>query len=208
MVDERRPWLVWHLLTARAALVHGPSSSRWKKNTAGGTFVPAAAWLGSEAEGGDGAAVHLIRRYLAAFGPATRADIGEWTGLPIGAFEPGLSGLRLRRFRDERGRELLDLPRAPLPPAATEAPPRFLPMWDSVLLAHRDRSRILSDAYRKTVIRRGGEVQQTFLVDGFVAGTWRFEDGRVLLEPFERLGRDVRRDLQREARALAAFHAE
>lgn len=206
VVDERRPWLVWHLLAARAELVHGPSSSRWKKNTAGGTFVPAATWLGSEG-GGDGAAPHLVRRYLAAFGPATRADVAEWTGLTIGMLEPAFAQLELRRFHDERGRELLDLRRAPLPPASSEAPPRFLPRWDSALLAHSDRSRILPDRYRKAVIRRNGEVQQTFLVDGFVAGTWRVDGGRVVLEPFERLGRDVRLDLQKEARALAAFHA-
>lgn len=91
--------------------------------------------------------------------------------------------------------------------AETEAPPRFLPMWDSVLLAHSDRSRILPEAYRKAVICRNGDVQRTFLVDGFVAGTWNIAGGRVALEPFEALSRDTRRRLEQEGEALARFHA-
>ena len=205
--DERRPWLVWHLLAARAALVHAPRSSVWRLNTAGAAYVPSATWLGAEAAAGEDAIVHLVRRYLAAFGPATRADAAQWTGLPVGALEPAFQLLRLRQFRDEDGRRLLDLPRAPLPPASTEVPPRFLPMWDSTLLAHDDRTRILPDAYRKTVIRKNGDVQRTFLVDGVVAGLWSFEDGVVRVEPFEPVPRTEQGALEAEARALAEFHA-
>ena len=207
VIDERRPWLVWHLLSARAGLVHAPPSSVWRQNTAGVTFAPAHEWLGPWDGDADAAVTHLVRRYLAAFGPATRADASQWTGLPVSALDPGFARLPLRRFRDERGRELLDLPRAPLPPAETDAPPRFLPMWDSVLLAHDDRSRILPEPYRKAVIRRNGDVQRTFLVDGFVAGTWSMAGGRVALEPFEPLSRDTRRRLEEEGEALARFHA-
>jgi winged helix DNA-binding protein len=206
VVDERRPWLVWHLLSVKAALVHTPPSSVWRHNTAGVSFVPAAVWLGAEGADGDAAVAHLLARYLTAFGPATRADAAQWTGLPIGALQPGFERLRLRRFRDERGKELLDVLRGPLPSAATEAPPRFLPMWDSSLLAHDDRSRILPEHHRKTVIRRNGDVQRTFLVDGFVGGTWSLVEGRVELEPFEPLARDVRRRLELEGAALARFH--
>jgi hypothetical protein len=205
VVDERRPWILWHLLVAKAALVHGPPSSVWRRSTGGGTFVPAHVWLGAEGAADGAAVAHLVRRYLGAFGPALRADLAQWTGLPFATLEPGLARLPLRRFRDELGRELLDLPRAPLPPPDTAAPPRFLPMWDSVLLAHRDRSRVLPDEYRKTVIRRNGEVQRTFLVDGFVAGTWRLEHGRVELEPLENLPRGARRLLEHEGAALARF---
>ena len=207
MSTERRPWLVWHLLSAKAALVHGPSSSVWRRNTAGGTFVPATTWLGAAGADGADAAVQLLRRYLAAFGPATRQDVAQWTGLPVAALEPAFERLPLRRFRDEHGRTLLDLPRLPLAPAALEAPPRFLPMWDSSLLAHADRSRILPERYRKTVILQNGDVQQTFLVDGFVAGTWAVEDGRVVLDPFEPLPRGVTRQLEIEGRELARFCA-
>ena len=205
-LDDRRPWLVWHLLSARAGLVHAPASSVWRMNTSGAFLVPAAAWLGAEPATGDDAVRALLRRYLAAFGPATRADAAQWTGLTLGALEPGFAGLELRRFRDEDGRTLYDLPRAPLPPGSTPAPVRFLPMWDSTLLAHDDRRRILPEAYRKVVILKGGDVRRTFLVDGFVAGLWTVVDGRVELEPFEPLPRREHRELEAEGRALAEFH--
>ena len=113
----------------------------------------------------------------------------------------------LRRFRDEGGRELLDVPRAPIPDADTIAPVRFLPGWDNVLLAFADRTRILPEAYRKTVIKTNGDVAQTFLVDGVVAGIWRVQGGRVVLEPFEPLPRAALRELQDEAARLETFLA-
>jgi hypothetical protein len=207
LTQERRPWLEWHALTARGKLVHSPSGSAWRLTTGGSKYVPASVWLGDDAGEDDAARRHLVRRYLAAFGPATRADVSQWTGLGAAALEPAVSDPLLRRFRDERGRELLDVPRSPLPAATTATPVRFLPMWDSSLLSHADRSRILRDEYRQLVIRRNGDVQQTFLVDGFVAGTWKITDGEVALEPFQRLPRSVQRELRREARGLAAFHS-
>ena len=114
----------------------------------------------------------------------------------------------LRRFRDEQGRELLDVPRAPLPDPETPAPVRFLPKWDNVLLAFVDRTRVLPEPYRKTVIRVNGDVAQTFLVDGFVAGIWRVENGRVVAEPFVPLARSVQRTLDEEARRLEVFLAD
>ncbi len=125
--------------------------------------------------------------------------------MTLASLEPAFARLPLRRFRDERGRVLLDNPRAPLPPAGTVAPVRLLPMWDSALLAHDDRSRILPEAHRRTVIRKNGDVQQSFLVDGFVAGLWRLEDGRVELEPFEELPRQALDELALEAEALARW---
>jgi DNA glycosylase AlkZ-like len=111
----------------------------------------------------------------------------------------------LRRFRDEQGRELYDVPRAPLPDPETPAPVRFLPKWDNVLLAFADRTRVLPEQYRKTVIRQNGDVAQTFLVDGFVAGTWRVDDGSVVIEPFAALSRSAQRELRDEAARLEAF---
>jgi hypothetical protein len=110
--------------------------------------------------------------------------------------------------RDEQGRELLDVPRAPLPDPAVAAPVRFLPKWDNVLLAFADRTRVLPDEYRKTVIRMNGDVAQTFLVDGFVAGMWRVEDGRVVAEPFAPLSRSAQGELEEEAGRLEAFLAD
>src|SRR5439155_907401 len=140
---------------------------------------------------------------LAAFGPASRRDIVAWTMMHVPEISRALERLEpLVRFRDEHDRELLDVPRAPLPDADAPAPVRFLPKWDNVLLAFADRTRVLPEQYRKTVIRMNGDVAQTFLVDGFVAGLWRVEDGRVLLEPFSALPRSVRRELQNEAERL------
>jgi hypothetical protein len=113
----------------------------------------------------------------------------------------------LRRFRDEQGRELLDVPGAPLLDAETPAPIRFLPKWDNVLLAWADRSRVLPEQYRKKVIGMNGDVAQAFLVDGFVAGIWRVEDGHVVTEPFLTLPRSVRRELEDETGRLEAFLA-
>ena len=146
-----------------------------------------------------------IRRYLAAFGPATPADVSQWSGLPIRDLAPGLEALRLRSFRDEQGRALLDLPRAPLPTADTPAPPRLLPRWDELLLAHKDRTRVRPDEYRKDVIQRNGDVQQAFMVDGVVAGLWKRDGARIRLEPFAPLPRAARRELEDEAARLAAW---
>ncbi|HEX6491107.1 MAG TPA: winged helix DNA-binding domain-containing protein [Gaiellaceae bacterium] len=150
-------------------------------------------------------AARLVHRYLGAFGPATRGDLSQWSGVPVRELALGFESLALRTFRDEQGRELLDLPRAPLVSAEEGAPPRLLPRWDELLLAHKDRRRVLPEAYRKLVIHKTGDVQQTFLVDGFVAGLWRQEGSRVLLEAFAPLPRRARGELEREARRLAEW---
>ena len=113
--------------------------------------------------------------------------------------------LELRRFRDENGRELFDVPGAPLPDAEVPAPVRFLPKWDNVLLAFADRTRVLPEEHRKTVIKMNGDVAQTFLVDGFVAGTWRVEEERIVVEPFETLSRAVKAEVEDEAARLRAW---
>ena len=203
-IEDRMPWLVWYGLSAHAGLVSGPESSVWRSHTAGGTFVPARTWLGAEGASGDAAYAHLARRYLAAFGPASRADVAKWTGTARSGVDRGFAGLGLRRFCDEHGRELVDLPRAPLPPPETPAPARFLPRFDNLVLSHDDRRRVLADEHRAAVIQ-GGEVRATFLVDGFVAGTWSLDDGRVQLEPFAPLPRRTRREVEEEAGRLEAF---
>ena len=153
------------------------------------------------------ARAEMLARYLAAFGPASRKDMDAWSMMRQPAIKAALARLELRRFRDEQGRELLDVLRAPLPDPDTPAPVRFLPKWDNVLLAFADRTRVLPEEYRRTVIGSNGDVAQTFLVDGLVAGIWRVESGRVVLEPLARLSRSVGRELEDEAERLEAFLA-
>jgi winged helix DNA-binding protein len=203
-IEERAPWLAWYGLSAYAGLVNGPSSSVWRQHTAGGTFVPARTWLGADAVEGDAAAASLVRSYLAGFGPSSRADIAQWTGFARSVVDRGLAGLDLRCFRDEQDRELYDLPRAPVPSSGVRAPARLLPRFDNLVLSHDDRRRVLADEFRSAVIH-GGEVSATFLVDGFVGGTWSLEDGNVQLRPFAPLPRVWRRELEDEARQLEAF---
>jgi Winged helix DNA-binding domain len=201
-VDARR---AWQMARVAAHIVHHPETALWQPRNER-RFV---AIEEPEAHVPVEARAEIFRRYLAAFGPSTRRDIGAWSMIRVAEIDAALELLEpLRRFRDEQGRELLDVPRAPLPDAETPAPVRFLPKWDNVLLAWADRTRVLPEAYRKTVIKMNGDVAQTFLVDGFVAGIWRVDDGRVVLEPFEPLSAAARREIEDEAGRLEAFLAE
>ncbi|GAA4463341.1 winged helix DNA-binding domain-containing protein [Phytohabitans houttuyneae] len=204
------------LLPARALLqfaklvlptVHIAPSGRWREHGAPGLVMwPHPLPPVSEVAG------PLIRRYLAGYGPATRADVGAFTRLSMAQVDAGLATLpRLLRLTDEDGRDLLDLPGAPRPrDGGTPAPPRLLPKWDSALLSHADRRRILPDALRTRVINpANGDVLPTYLLDGVVAGTWQIEragQGVVLrLRPL-RPGRDHSDALlEQEARRVARF---
>ena len=189
-------------------LVRVPPSGTWERRRAD-LYGLAEDWVGPEPPLSEQEArEHVVRRYLGAFGPAPVSDIAEWAGIRIGSLAPAVAALSLRRFRAEQGRELLDLPRAPLPPPATPAPVRFLPTWDATLLVHARRTGILGEEHRKRVFNvRNPQSERTFLVDGKVAGAWRYEDGRVTLEPFVRLPRETRAELEEEAERLAAWIA-
>lgn len=142
--------------------------------------------------------------YLAAYGPATTADLAAWSGRPIRGFSEALASLDLVRFRSEDGRTLLDLPGAPRPAADEPAPVRFLPTWDSLLLAHARRERVLDTRLRKLVIASNGDVAPTFLVDGFVAGTWLVprNAATMALRPLRQLDAEERRAVADEGRRL------
>jgi hypothetical protein len=187
-------------------LVRVPPSGTWEQRRAD-LYACAEDWVGPESVAADEGRTLLVRRYLAAFGPAPRTDVADWAGIPVGEIERALARLKLRRFRDEQGKELLDLPRAPLPDPDTPAPPRFLPVWDATLLVHARRTQILPEEYRPLVFNvKTPHSVNTFLVDGQVAGTWRYERGKVKLEPLAPIPRKFRRELDDEARRLAAFH--
>jgi hypothetical protein len=205
MADDR----VWRRVRTNAPILHVPGEEPHafgQRNR----FVAAAAWLGAlEAEEGDGVK-RLVRRYLAAFGPAGRADVAAFTGLAAATLAPALEALEpeLERLTDESGRELYDLPGAPRPPAETPAPLRLLGEWDNVLLAHADRTRMFDDGTRRRVIRKNGDVLPTILLDGVVAGTWwwrRKQDvARLEATPFVKLTKAVRAELEREAELALA----
>jgi hypothetical protein len=188
-------------------LVRAPPSGTWERRRAD-VYASAEDWLGPPKVTPDEGLALLIRRYLTGFGPASRHEIADWAGLPVRRVGEGLAKLELRRFQAEDGEELVDLPRAPLPPADTPAPARFLPTWDATLLAHARRAQIMPEEHRPRVFNvKTPQSAATFLVDGQAAGTWRYEKGKVELDPFGRLSRSDLSALRREADGLAAFHA-
>jgi hypothetical protein len=117
-----------------------------------------------------------------------------------------LSG-NLERLEGPDGTELYDIPGAPRPAEDTQAPPRLMAMWDSILLAYADRSRVIPPEYRKLVIRINGDVLPTLLVDGYVAGVWRPVEGGIEATAFLHLPADAWEGLATEARTLVAFLA-
>lgn len=206
--DELLWWLRWvH------PLIHVPADVPWSFGRRP-QLVDADAWL-PPGEWPDPASAmeHLVRRYLGAFGPASVADIARWAGIPVSAVRPGVDAVEdggdLRVYRADSGRQLVDLVDAPLPDDHVEARPRLLPMWDSIVLAHDDRSRIISDADRARVVARNGDTLATILVDGEVAGRWwaavDLGRTRIELEPFRRLDRADHDALERLAEGLARF---
>jgi DNA glycosylase AlkZ-like len=197
-------WPLWTTSFMHARLVHLPPSGTYGFYR-GAHFVPFEKWVGAPVVPAEPMR-HLVRRYLAAFGPATIDDMASWMGVQPPAIRAVLDEAP-RTFRDEAGRLLYDVPRAPLPDAETPAPVRLLPKWDSSLLAYspRERARILPERYRKRVIAPNGDIAQTILVDGFVAGTWKVEKNRLQVEPFARLPKAVHDELAAEGERLLAF---
>jgi hypothetical protein len=188
-------------------LVRVPPSGTWERRRAD-LYGLADEWVGPEPRlTARAAAAHLVRSYLAGFGPASAKDVASYTGLPPGALRPLLGGLGLQRFRGEDGQELLDVPGGPLPDPETPAAPRFLPTWDATLLVHARRGGILPERHRARIFSsRNPHSLPTFLVDGAVAGSWRYEDGGIALDPFEPLDAATLRALREEADRLVELH--
>jgi hypothetical protein len=168
-------------------------------------FVLASGVLGAEPDV-EQRPEELVRRCLAAFGPASATDVRTWCGLPgvaktLEAMRDELVVFRLGR------RELFDLPDAPRPGASADAPVRYLPEFDNLLLSHADRTRVIADEHRPLVFSKNLRVKATFLVDGRVAGTWSVKRSRKLatltLVPFGKLGKGALRALEREGEPLA-----
>jgi hypothetical protein len=183
------------------------------------TWTTTEAWFGAAPppQDPDRAVEDLVRRYLAAFGPATAADVQRWSGLTR------VAAVITRIRSDDRGRPLWDLPDAPRPGADVPAPVRFLPDFDEVLLGHDDRSRIVPPEIRPLLASRNGMPPGTVLVDGLVAGTWsitrsrgdavpgergRPEHARLEVTPLRRWSRAERAAVVTEGEPLVRFAAD
>ncbi|MFE2748421.1 winged helix DNA-binding domain-containing protein [Streptomyces scopuliridis] len=193
------------LIAALVPMAQLPPRGLWRTR-AGVRNVPLSSWLGREIDPpspdpSDPVGQALVRRYLAAFGPAASADLRAWCGLA--GLPAAVAAIReeLVTFRDERGRELLDLPDAPRPDPGTPAPVRFLPAFDNAILGYHDRSRIIDDAHRGLSVTGARVV----LVDGRVAATWSVTAGTVLVTPLGRFPEADRTAVAEQGRALASF---
>ncbi len=204
-LGERKPRM-WWALRMFAPLHHAPTGGPWSFGRSS-SFV-AAPTTGSP-ESHDESVQRLILRYLAAFGPASVRDVGQFTILSKPVVLRALRGLagKIEELEGPDGSTLFDVPEGPRPSEDTVAPPRLLPMWDSILLAYFDRSRVIPPDYRQVVIRRNGDVLPTLLVDGYVAGVWRPVEGGIEATAFHRLDDEAWEGLGAEAVALVAFLA-
>ena len=187
-------------------MVRVPPSGTWVHRRAD-LYGLAEQWIPAVAMAMESGIEWLIRRYLGGFGPALASDIGKWAGMPDQIIQT-LERMDLRRFQAEDGKELVDLKRMPLPDADIPAPVRFLHVWDAILLVHARRKAVIAEEYRSIIFNtKVPQSMPTFMVDGTVAGAWRFEGGKVSLTPFSPIPRKWKREVDEEARALAAFHA-
>jgi winged helix DNA-binding protein len=191
-------------------LVHIPPRGIWGD---GGLpiLTTSEVWLGRPLDSAPSVA-RMVTRYLAAFGPATVGDIQSWSGLTgLRAVTERLRP-RLRAFRDEKGRELLDVRSGPLPDPETPAPPRFLPEFDNVLLGHDDRNRIIADEHRKLVFTTSARMMGTVLLDGWVGGRWKVTSGRgsatLVIEPFKSLSKKDKAAVIEEGFELLKFSTD
>ncbi len=194
-------WASWWV-----ELVRIPPSGTWERRRAD-LYELADQWLPRVQMSEDDGIEHLIGRYLGAFGPAPVKDIASWMGLNVTQMRHVVERRELRQFSDEGDRPLLDLPDAAIPDPDAPAPVRFVAVWDAMLLVHARRTQVLPEEYRPLIFNtKTPHSHNTFLIDGQVAGTWRFEAGEVQLTPLRKLSTDEQLGLDEEAHGLAAFH--
>jgi winged helix DNA-binding protein len=207
-------WLIWRFVSAHADLVTAPPGGHWEYGGTDAPYVAARHWIaGGERPTEEHALELLIRRCLAAFGPATLADIAKFAGQVPPRVRPILERMapKLRAFTDEQGRVLYDLPRAPRPDGGVTAPVRFLPRYDELLIAYQHRDRLIAPVHRRAVYAKNAIVEAVVIVDGFAAGTWglaRAKDEAVLrISPFSRFGARDRVSVEAEGTSLLEFLA-
>jgi len=207
-------WLVWRFVSAHADLVSAPPGGHWEYGGTDAPYVAARHWIArGERPSEDEALALLVRRCLAAFGPATLADIAKFAGQVPPRVRPTLERMapRLRTFADEEGRVLYDLPRAPRPDADFAAPVRFLPRYDELLIAYQHRDRVIAPPHRRAVYAKNAIVEAVVTVDGFAAGTWSLgrakNEAMLVISPFARLSPKDRVAIEVEGDGLLRFLA-
>jgi hypothetical protein len=206
---DRDPSALAYAVRTMLPLVQVPSGGVWGYSGKA-PFTTPERWLGQPLSGSE-AARDLIMRYLAAFGPAAAKDVQTWSGRT--RLKAVVEEMRpeLRSFHDENGNELFDLPGAPIPPADTPAPPRFVPDYDNLVLSHAERGRVLPEEHRNRVFLSAARVRATVLIDGFVRGVWKIEKNRraavLQIEPFEPVSKEHRDILSDEGERLVRFVA-
>ncbi len=208
LFPDTDPALMAYTVRTHLPLVQIPPGGTWSF-TGSPAHAIAETWLDRPFADSSESLRALILRYLAAFGPATVQDIQAWSGLTrlqsaVEALKPELC-----TFRDEQGNQLFDLPDSPRLSADMPAPLRFIPEFDNLVLSHADRRRIVRNEYRPLFIVPPGRVLATFLVDGFVCGTWKTERthnvARLIITTFEPLSNNVYDELVEEGERLLRF---
>jgi hypothetical protein len=201
---------VWRGLRVYAPVWHAPTQPPWSFGFRSSHIAARAQPVLADLDVSAAALQTLITRYLEGFGPASVADVAQFALVQRARVKEALKALvgDLERLEGPNGEELYDLADPSRPPEDTPAPPRLMAMWDSILLASFDRSRVIPAEYRKLVTRSNGDVLPTLLVDGYVAGVWRPVEGGIEATAFHRLPDDVWEGLASEARSLVAFLAD
>jgi hypothetical protein len=188
-------------------LVQVPPGGTWGSGSSGAYTTPEV-YLGKPVAKRDDFR-GLIFWYLTAFGPASVMDIQAWSGLT--KLKDAVEKLKpeLVIYHDENGRELFDVPDASLPDEDTPAPARFVPEYDNLIIAHEDRTRVISDADYSKVFLSAARVRSTILVDGFVRGAWKIEKSKksatLVIEPFTPLAGQDQAALVEEGERLIRF---
>ncbi|HEX5825144.1 MAG TPA: winged helix DNA-binding domain-containing protein [Candidatus Limnocylindrales bacterium] len=204
--------VAFRIASARGGLVHAPPSGHWRSHGKA-RYVAARVWLPDVAIPDEEPALdESLVGYLRAYGPASVADFGQWFGQRrVSRTKAAVERLgdRLVRLRDENGRELLDLAELDAATGDEPAPVRFLARWDSLLVSYDARLRIVADEHRPAVYKKNADILATFLVDGFVAGTWTSEVAKgvatIDLVPLGRIAPSERQALTDEAERLIRF---
>ncbi|HKO55533.1 MAG TPA: winged helix DNA-binding domain-containing protein, partial [Thermoanaerobaculia bacterium] len=205
--DERA---MGYLVRMHLPLVQVPDDSPWGW-PANSDFAVAESWIGKKLPR-TAKPEALAMSYFAAFGPASAADLQTWSGVASAREMVEKLRPKLRALRDPRGRELFDVPDAPRVDEDAPAPARFLPEFDSLLLAHADRTRVVADEWRPRIATKNLRILPTFLIDGFVAGTWEVERKKgvatLMFAPFGKLAKTAKRELAEEGERLLRFVEE